>query len=89
MFPICFLYYKASSWSIRFLQVLNISKLHHMLENNHSTIYVQSFLVSFPYKFFVLKCEPFFLCKICRKWLLSIAFQVRDEFRVQLCEALI
>jgi hypothetical protein len=55
MFPICFLYYKACSWNIGLLQVLNISKLHHMLESNHSTFYMQSFLVLLLYKFLVLK----------------------------------
>jgi hypothetical protein len=55
MFPIRLFYNKASSWSIGFLQIVNISKLHHMLESNHSTFYVQSIQVSFPYKFLVLK----------------------------------
>jgi hypothetical protein len=57
MFPICFLYYKVCSLSIGFLHVLNISKLHHMLESNHGMFYVQSFILSFPYKFLVLKIQ--------------------------------
>jgi hypothetical protein len=40
MFPIHFFNNKACNWSIGFLQIVNISKLHHMLENNHSTFYV-------------------------------------------------
>jgi hypothetical protein len=36
---------------------VNISKLHHMLESNHSTFYVRSIQVSFPYKFLVLKMQ--------------------------------
>jgi hypothetical protein len=55
MFPIRFFNNKACNWSIGFLQIVNISKLHHMLENNHSTFYVQSFQVSFLYKCLVLK----------------------------------
>jgi hypothetical protein len=57
MFPICFLNFKACNWSLGFLQIVKISKLHHMLESNHSTFYVQNFQVSFPYKFFVLKMQ--------------------------------
>jgi hypothetical protein len=53
IFPILFFYYKTCSWSIGFLEVLTISKLHHMFESNHSTFFVQSFLVSFLYKFLV------------------------------------
>jgi hypothetical protein len=83
MFPIRFLYNKACSWNTRFLQVLNISKLHHMLECNYSTFYMQSFLVSFTYKFLVLKMRTFFLRKICIKRLLSVAFQVQDEYPSQ------
>jgi hypothetical protein len=55
MLPICFFNYKACNWSIGFFQIMNISKLYHMLESNHSTLYVQSFQVSFLYKFLVLK----------------------------------
>jgi hypothetical protein len=51
MFPICFFNYKTYNWSIGFLQKMNISKLHHMLESNHSTFYVRSFQVSFVYNF--------------------------------------
>jgi hypothetical protein len=36
---------------------VNISKLHHILESDHNTFYVQSFQVSFPYKFLVLKMQ--------------------------------
>jgi hypothetical protein len=39
---------------------------------------VQSFQVSFPYKFLMFKCDSVFLCKTCKKYLLSIAFQVQD-----------
>jgi hypothetical protein len=55
MFPICFFYNKACNWSIEFLQIVNISKLYHILGSNHSTFYVWSFQVLFPYKFLVLK----------------------------------
>jgi hypothetical protein len=55
LFPMHFFNNKASSWSIGFLQIVNISRLHHMLESNHSKFYVQSIQVSFPYKFLVLK----------------------------------
>jgi hypothetical protein len=50
-----FFNYKACNWSIGFLQIVNISKLHHMLEIHHSMFYVQSFQVLFSYKFLVLK----------------------------------
>jgi hypothetical protein len=76
MFPIRFFYNNACNWSIGFLQIVNISKLYHMLGSNHSTFYVWSFQELFPYNFLVWKCEPFFLRKTCKKWLLSIAFQV-------------
>jgi hypothetical protein len=53
MFPICFfLYNKACNWNIGFLQIVNIPKLYHILGSNHSTFYVWSFQVSFPYKNF-------------------------------------
>jgi hypothetical protein len=55
MFPIRFYYNKACNWSIGFFQIVNISKLHHMLESNHSTFYVRSYQVSFLYRFLVLK----------------------------------
>jgi hypothetical protein len=57
MFPIHFLNYKACSWNIGFLQVVNISKLHHMFKSNHFTFDMQSFLVLFLYKFLVLKMQ--------------------------------
>jgi hypothetical protein len=64
MFPICFFNYKAWSWSIGFLQVLNISKLHHMLESNHSTFYVQSFSsVVFVQTFSIKNANPSFYVK--------------------------
>jgi hypothetical protein len=64
MFPIRFFYYKACSWNIGFLQVVNISKLHHMFKRNHIMIYVQRFLVSFLYKFFCIKsANPLFYVK--------------------------
>jgi hypothetical protein len=40
MFSIHFYYYEAYSWSIGFLQVVNISKLHHVFKNNHCTFYI-------------------------------------------------
>jgi hypothetical protein len=55
MFPIRFFYNKACNWNIEFLQIVNISKLYHILGSNHSTFYVWSFQVSFPYNFLVLK----------------------------------
>jgi hypothetical protein len=55
MFPIRFFYNKAWNWRIGFLQIVNISKLYHMLGSNHSTFHIWSFQVSFPYKFLVLK----------------------------------
>ena len=55
MFPIHFFYNKAYNWSIEFLQIVNIWKLYHILGSTHSMFYVWSFIVSFPYKFLVLK----------------------------------
>jgi hypothetical protein len=78
MFSIRFFYNKSCNWNIGFLQIVNISKLYHMLESNHSSFYVQSFQVLFPYKFLCQKCKPFILRKMFRKQLLSIAFQVQD-----------
>jgi hypothetical protein len=57
MFPIRFFYNRTYNWSIGFLQIVNVSKLYHMLVSNHSTFYVQSFQVSFLYKFLVLKMQ--------------------------------
>jgi hypothetical protein len=37
IFPIRFFYNKACNWNIGFLQIVNISKLYHMLGSNHST----------------------------------------------------
>jgi hypothetical protein len=54
MFPIHFFNNKTCNWSIGFLQIVNISKLYHILGSNHSTFYVWSFQVSFQYKFLVL-----------------------------------
>jgi hypothetical protein len=56
-FSIRFHYSKACSWSIGFLQILSISKFHHMLESNHSTFYVQSFIEPFLYKCLVLNMQ--------------------------------
>jgi hypothetical protein len=64
MFPIRFFYNKAFNWSIGFLQIVNILKLHHMLESNHSTFYVRSIQVSFPYKFLVLKMQTLLFMQI-------------------------
>jgi hypothetical protein len=63
MFPICFFYNKAYNWSIGFLQIVNISKLYHILGSNHNTFYVWSFQVSCPYKFLVLKMRTLLLMK--------------------------
>jgi hypothetical protein len=38
------------SWSIRFLQVVYISKIHLIFESEHCACYVQSCEVPFPYK---------------------------------------
>jgi hypothetical protein len=66
-FLLCFLYVffynKACNWSIEFLQIVNISKLYHILGSNHSTFYVWSFQVSFPYKFLVLKMRTLLFMK--------------------------
>jgi hypothetical protein len=66
-FLLCFLYAffynKACNWSIGFLQIVNISKLYHMLGSNHSTLYMWSFQVLFPYKFLVLKMRTLLLMK--------------------------
>jgi hypothetical protein len=60
MLPICFYYYyEACNWSIGYLQVVNISKSHHMLKSNHSIFCVQSFQVSYPYKVSILKMQTF------------------------------
>jgi hypothetical protein len=41
MFPIRFFIIKnVYNWSIGFLQIVNISKLYHILGSNHSTFYV-------------------------------------------------
>jgi hypothetical protein len=42
---------KAWNWSILFLEIVNISKLPHILESSHSVFYVQSCPMSFIYKF--------------------------------------
>jgi hypothetical protein len=46
-----------------FLYNFYISKLYHILGSNHSTFYVWSFQVSFPYKFLVLKMRTLLLTK--------------------------
>jgi hypothetical protein len=53
-----FFHNKACNWSIGFLQIVNISKLYHILGSNHSTFYV-----SFHYKFLVLKMRTLLLTK--------------------------
>jgi hypothetical protein len=73
-----FFYNKACNWSIGFLQIVNISKLYHLLGSNHSTFYMWSFQVSFPYKFLVLKMRILLFTKYMWKRLPSIAFQVWD-----------
>jgi hypothetical protein len=64
-FSLCFLYIflynKACYWSIGFLQIVNISKLYHILGSNYSTFYVRSIQVSFLYKFLVLKMQTLLL----------------------------
>jgi hypothetical protein len=62
-FPIRFFYNKACNWSIGFLQIVNISKLYHILGSNHSTFYVWSFQVSFPYNILVLKMRTLLFTK--------------------------
>jgi hypothetical protein len=64
MFPIRFFYNEAFNWSIGFLHIVNILKLHHMLESNHSTFYVRSIEVLFPYKFLVLKMRALLFTQI-------------------------
>jgi hypothetical protein len=70
-FLLCFLHVffnnKACIWSIGFLQIVNISKFYHILGSNHSTFYVWSFQVSFPYKFLVLKMRTLLLTKFMWK----------------------
>jgi hypothetical protein len=62
--PIRFFFNKACDWSIGVLQIVNTSKLYHMLGSNHSTFYVWSFQMLFPYKFLVLKnANPSFYAK--------------------------
>jgi hypothetical protein len=63
MFPIRFFYNEACNWSIEFLKIVNILKLYHILGSNHSTFYVWSFQVSFPYKFLVLKMRTLLFTK--------------------------
>jgi hypothetical protein len=92
-FLLCFLYVfiynKACNWSIGFLQIVNISKLYHILGSNHSTFYVWSFQVSFLYKFLVLKMQTLLLTKYMWK---TITFHClpssrcrcnEDSFRVE------
>jgi hypothetical protein len=58
-FLLCFLYVffynKACNWSIWFLQIVNISKLYHVLGSNHSTFYVWSFQSVVSIQIFSLK----------------------------------
>ena len=58
-------YYKACSWNIGFLQVVSISKLHHMFKSNHRMFYMQSFLVLFLYKFLVLEIQTLLFYSKC------------------------
>jgi hypothetical protein len=76
-----YFYNKACNWSIGFLQIMNISKLHHILGSNHSTFYVWNFQVSFPYKFLVLKMRFLLLTKYMWK---SITFHCLPSLR---CDA--
>jgi hypothetical protein len=63
MLPTRCFYNKACNWRIGFLQIVNISKLYHILGSNHSTFYVWSFQVSFLYKFLVLKMQTLLYTK--------------------------
>jgi hypothetical protein len=63
MIPIHFFYNKACNWSIEFLQIVNISKLYHILGSNHSMFYMWSFQVLYPYKFLVLKMRTLLFTK--------------------------
>jgi hypothetical protein len=60
MFPIHFFYNKACNWNIGFLQIVNISKLHHMLESNRGTFY---FKCRFYTNFCVKNANPSFYAK--------------------------
>jgi hypothetical protein len=84
MFPIRFFYNKACNWSIGFLQIVNISKLYHMLGSNHSPFYVWSFQVSFSYKFLVLKMWTLLLTKYMWK---TITFHCLPSSRWSAMEA--
>jgi hypothetical protein len=57
---ILFSLYRACSWSIIFLKVVNPSKLHYLFESYNSTFHVHNFLILFPYKFLVLKVQTAF-----------------------------
>ena len=63
-----------------FLCNFYISKLYHILESNHSTFYVWSFQVSFPYKFLVLKMRTLLLTKYMWK---TITFHCLPSLRYQ------
>jgi hypothetical protein len=76
MFPICFFYNKACNWNIGFLQIVNISKLYHILGSNHSTFYVWSFQVLFSYKFLVLKMQTKFKMLLILRPLEEIIMEV-------------
>jgi hypothetical protein len=78
MFPIRFFNNKACNWSLGFLQIVNISKLYHILGSNHSTFYVWSFQVSFPYKILVLKMRTLLLMKYMWK---TITFHCLPSLR--------
>jgi hypothetical protein len=61
MFLIRFYYYKACDWSIGFLQVLNISKLYHMLVSNHSMFLRAKFFSIVSVQIFSIKnANPYF-----------------------------
>jgi hypothetical protein len=80
MFPILFSNNKTCNWSIGFLQIVNISKLYHILGSNHSTFYVWSFQVSFPYKFLILKMGTLLLTKYMWE---TITFHCLPSLRCQ------
>jgi hypothetical protein len=78
MFSIRFLYYKAYNWSIGFLQVLNISELHHMLESNHSTFYIarEKFYSVVSVQIFSIKnSNPFFYGKYVENGYFPLLFK--------------
>ncbi len=52
--------------------------LHHLCLKYYHMYYVHIIFISILYVFCIKKHEIFFSCNLNTKWLLSIAFQVRD-----------